>query len=109
MHAITDAVDVLGDLPAWRLAPGRWEQVEQTLDALGAAIGAGDLHAVESAVAVLEVLGPTRITRIGANPTMPVPAPIRERTQTLVHLLSGFTAATAGGRDPGGDDRPATR
>jgi hypothetical protein len=37
MHAITDAVDVLGDLPAWRLAPGRWEQVGQALDALDAA------------------------------------------------------------------------
>ncbi|GAB1817681.1 CATRA system-associated protein [Herbidospora sp. RD11066] len=92
--------DVLDDLPEWRLSIPRWERVREALDACAVAVAARDVHAVRDAIAALELLGPTRVTRIGAVPVVAPPPEVVERRDHLVHSLR---PSNVGGRD---DERP---
>jgi hypothetical protein len=111
-ETVATALDVLGDLDAWRLSEPRWARVEEILEALTAAVAAADLDGVRQATADLEVIGPVRITRIGAVPVVPPPRRVRDRTNHLVHLLT--EAVDAAGRPArqdglgGGGDRSRT-
>jgi len=96
----TDALDALGDLLHWRLAPQRWERVGQILEALARAFAEGDIDTFREATTDLELAGPVRITRIGATPLTPAPEPVRDRANHLVHAIGGVSptgqAASAG-------------
>ncbi len=62
-----DAVDVLTDALQWRLTEARWTVVGPVVDALAAAVRAGDAAATEAAVAELELLGRVRATPSAQN------------------------------------------
>ncbi|MFM9700228.1 CATRA system-associated protein [Streptomyces europaeiscabiei] len=104
----TDVLDVLGDLLEWRLSPQRWDRVQALVDALADALTAGDGDGVRDVTAELELSGPVRITRIGADPVIPAPLHTRDQANHLVHALSGPTpqdaASGAGTIAPGGGD-----
>lgn len=113
-EAISDALDVLGDLFVWQLVPLRWQRVEQILDSLTEALATGDADTLRDATAELELAGPVRATRIGATPVVPAPESVRERVNHLVHSLGGTAPppTTESGdsverREGGGDRRPA--
>ncbi|MGX1543065.1 CATRA system-associated protein [Streptomyces adustus] len=82
-----DAVDVLTDLLEWQLVEERWEGVDAILRSLTEALAAGDGAALRNATAELELAGPIRITRIGAEPLIPAPDRTRDRANRLVHAL----------------------
>lgn len=82
-------MDVLEDLLLWELSPARWDGVAGMLDALAAEVADSDLSNLAAATRQLELAGPVRITRIGAVPTEPPPARVRERVNQLIHVLSG--------------------
>jgi hypothetical protein len=111
-EARADALDVLNDLLEWRLAPQRWERVEQIVDSLVEAIAAGDGDALREATAELELAGPVRITRIGSTPLLPAPERVRDRANHLVHSLGSASRepsagpATTGELGDGGDRNP---
>lgn len=86
-----DALDVLRDALQWRLADQRWAAIRAAVDALRAAVRAGDADGARSAVAELELLGPVRATPVGRAPTVPPPDPVREEINELVHTLDGST------------------
>lgn len=87
-QAREDALDVLRDALAWRLTGGRWKVVEQTMDALGAALVAGDTAAFREAVCDLERVGPVRAIRFEDESTVAAPEePVRERINELIHSL----------------------
>jgi CATRA-associated small protein len=94
-----EALDVISDALSWRLAGTRWAAIEQVLVAMDAALAAGDVTALATATTDLELAGPVRITRIGADPVVPPPPAIRDRLNQLVHSLGGVPAA--GQPDPG--------
>lgn len=95
----TEALDVLSDALSWRLAGPRWATIEQVLAAMDAALAAGDVAALATATAGLELAGPVRVTKIGADPVVPPPPAIRDRLNRLVHSLGGVQAADQ--PDPG--------
>ena len=94
-----EALDVISDARSWRLAGTRWAAIEQVLAAMDAALAAGDVTALATATTDLELAGPVRITRIGADPVVPPPPAIRDRLNELVHSLGGVPAADQ--PDPG--------
>jgi hypothetical protein len=100
-----DAVDVLRDLVEWRLAPQRWARIEESVDALEAALAAGDVDALRDAVADLELAGPVRATRIGSVSPTCAPPLLLERANHLVHALTTEQAAEQRSGPGGG---PAT-
>jgi hypothetical protein len=83
-----DALDVLSDVYHWRLPSTRWTQVSTAMRALETALAAQDVAAVRAATADLELCGPVRATRIGAEPGTP-PHEVRDRVNTLVYSLGG--------------------
>lgn len=89
-----DAIDVLRDVLGWELALPRWQEVERIVASIEAALTVADVDAVRDATVDLKLLGPVRITRIGATPQLPVPDPVRERTNHLIHSLGGASPAT---------------
>jgi len=90
-----DAVDVLTDALQWRLTEARWTAVGPVVDALAAAVRAGDAAATEAAVAELELLGPVRATPIGAEPMVPTPERVRDEINELVHELDDAPEPTS--------------
>jgi hypothetical protein len=88
-----EALDVLSDVRQWQLAGPRWQAIEQILDAMAAALEAGDVEALTAATADLELAGPLRIVRIAATPVTPPPVPIRDRLNRLVFVLGGTAVA----------------
>lgn len=108
-----DALDILGDVLVWRLAPSRWDQVLAVIGTLAAAVSAGDPAAFRQAGADLELLAPPRITRIGGTSKVPPPEDVRDRTNQLIHTLETGASKTGRPADEdergGKDDRPAAR
>jgi hypothetical protein len=88
-----EALDVISDALQWQLAGPRWQAIEQVLAAMDAALAAGDLTALTAATADLELAGPLRITRIGADPVVPPPPRVRDRLNRLLHSLDGMPGA----------------
>lgn len=82
-----DALDVLVDTLQWRLTEPRWVAIRAAVDALAAAVRAGDVEAVRAAVADLELLGPVRATPIGHEPLVPAPDPVRDEINELVRAM----------------------
>ena len=82
-----DALGVLADVTSWRLTDGRWSTVTTLLAALVDAVENGDVDAFRAATIQLELSSPTRITRIGAEPAVPPPAPVLEIADSVVHRL----------------------
>lgn len=93
-----EALETLGDVLMWQLAPARWEAVQTAIAAVEAAHAAGDAIALRRATVELELLAPIRITRIGDEPTVPAPERIRERTNQLIHSLEAASAAPRASR-----------
>lgn len=83
---------MVSDALGWRLAVARWDGVVQVLAAMDDALTARDQDALVAATTDLEMAGPRRITRIGAPPVVPPPAPVRDLLNRLVHELGGVTA-----------------
>ena len=84
-----DALDVLTDALQWRLTEPRWSAVRTAVDALAAAVRAGDAVAVRAAVADLELLGPVRATPIGREPIVPPPDGVLDEINELVGAMDG--------------------
>jgi len=104
-ETVTDALDVLAELPYWRLAPSRWEHVAGLVDRLAAAIEARDVREFRDATADLELSGPVRAVRIGTAEVTREPAPVRDRRNRLIHTLGDIVEqdtsdGTGGGRAP---------
>jgi hypothetical protein len=55
-----EALDVLHDARQWRLADARWQVIEQILTAMDTALETGDVQALATATADLELAGPLR-------------------------------------------------
>jgi len=87
-----DAVDVLRDALVWRLEDGQWRAVAQAVDALVAALVAGDASSFREALYDLELAGPVRATRIEDAEALSPPEPVRERVNELIHTLDGRPA-----------------
>ena len=78
-----DVVTVLRQALDWQLPAAGWVDVRLALDRLGAS------HDVGADLGYLELAGPFRIgTRVGDEPTTPIPAPLRERVNELIHSLT---------------------
>jgi hypothetical protein len=100
-ETVTDALNVLRDLPDWRLVPERWDRVEDILQAMEEAFAAGDGAGLRAATADLELHGPVRLRGIGTKPASEPSQPVRDRQNRLVHALAGTAPPT----DVTADDR----
>ena len=87
----SEALEILGSVLTWHMPRQQWTYAGQAVDALTAAVAAGDLPAVVAAIADLELLGPVRLVRIGESdedePQTP-PEPVRDRINRLIHDLA---------------------
>ncbi|WP_066366960.1 CATRA system-associated protein [Herbidospora mongoliensis] len=82
------ALAILRQIPDWELTPARWEIVAELLEVADVAVAAGDLDGLDATTVQLELVGPVRMTRLGATPSEPPPPPVRDRLNILVHRLS---------------------
>ncbi|GAA2304962.1 hypothetical protein GCM10009853_072520 [Glycomyces scopariae] len=78
-------MDVLTEMPEWQLSPERWERVAEIIEALVETLT--DSDAFRANVVQLEIAGPVRTTRLGANPAEPAPPHIRDSMSHLMGLL----------------------
>lgn len=89
VKAMTDALEVLTEVPGWSLPLAQWKHISKIVGSIEVAAGKADLAALRNATADLLVVSPVRITRIGAEPKVPPPGRIRERVNRLIYSLTG--------------------
>lgn len=99
---VADALDVLAEVPAWRLSPQRWEQVHLILGRMDAAFAGNDAQDLRDAVTDLVLSGPKRILRIGSQARTGVPDHVLARRNPLVHALSKEKPAAPDPKDSRG-------
>lgn len=93
------ALDVLADIPRWRLGGDAWDRVGQGLRDMERAVGAGDRVALQRAAAEVELAGPYRVLGLEDVDLLPPPETLRERVAELVHALR-TPAPPPAGKDP---------
>lgn len=103
--AAVDALDVLAEMPGWRLTPERWEQVLLLLDRMDAAFRAADVRELRDSIADLEISGPTRIDRVGSRVVTGIPDQVAGRRMPLMHALGREKPPAPAPKDAGGTDR----
>jgi nucleoside phosphorylase len=85
--AVADALEVLGDVPLWRLPVARWEPIAEILTAMAAA---RDTAALTAATYRLELSSPGRYTNLGSVPVVPPPRRVHLLHNHLEHALSAL-------------------
>lgn len=86
---VHDALEVLGDVPAWRLPAARWTTVTEITERMRRAVAAHDPAALTVATVELELVSPSRFTPLGSVPTIPPPPPLYLLCNHLVEVLGG--------------------
>ncbi|WFE54891.1 CATRA system-associated protein [Micromonospora sp. WMMD1155] len=111
METLEDALDVLSDLPQWRLPAPHWERIGPILDQMGQAFAAGDDEELRDATTQLELYGPVRANRIGTKDVDGPDPSVTERQNRLVDEIGKAVPTRSASRsrdqDGGRDDRPA--
>ena len=90
-EAQSEAVILLRELRAWRLAPQLWERVAGLVAVLDDAVERDDGTALVRAIAELDMISPDRdVRRIGeGSQEGPPPALVLDRVARLIHCLGG--------------------
>jgi hypothetical protein len=91
-----EGLDVLREAVHWWLPSDLWAAAERLLAGMGRAWTAGDAVAFRRAVHSLEAFGPRRVLPLEEAPSVPPPAPVRERLNELVHTLEGLPPVVPG-------------
>jgi nucleoside phosphorylase len=81
-----DLLDVLGDLPQWRLSGAAWQVVAEALEKYDEAAAREGKDALVRLTVALETLSPPRILPLDLS--YPPPPPLRLRANRLVHALT---------------------
>lgn len=81
-----DSLDVLSDLPRWRLSGGAWQIVAEALEECDDAARRGEKDALVQLTVTLETLSPRRIRPLDLS--YPPPPSLRLRASRLVHALA---------------------
>jgi nucleoside phosphorylase len=104
-----DALDVLGDLPEWRLTAVGWAAVMAIVERLAAAVETLNIAAIRAATADLELASPLRLTQLGPSLVAPPPRRLRLIRNRLVHVLeaTAFDAALRSDATPPAETRIA--
>lgn len=105
-EARREALAMLQSALFWHLHPARWEQVQQVLTQVAAAVSGPAPAALWEATETLSFYAPTRVaTKLGdnADKAQPVPHVVREQIAELVDTLQppgvqGDAAGQAGKR-----------
>jgi hypothetical protein len=87
-----DALDVLEDALHWQLPASRWRGVDEAVRAMAEALTRDDVAAFRRAESDLELARPVRAVSAEHPPQDPVPEPVRERINELIHTLGGAAA-----------------
>ena len=107
-----EARAALSDALMWNLTAARWEQVQDAIADMAAAVTSARLDDLWQTTGRLELCSPLRVvTRLGETPQLPAPETIREQIVALISALAGDGNPSGGGK-PGpvsdGTDRTAT-
>lgn len=108
-----DALEMLADLAGWTLAPARWDEVDRILARIDRVLVAGDAQSLRDALIDLELAGPVKATRIGAEDLRPASDETLYRRTQLIYALGAPAGPDpqpryvhGGGRaEPGGGRR----
>lgn len=100
-EVMSDALDLLADALHWRLAEARWNQVDAIVQTLEEALAAEDVAQIHAATVELELIGPTRILRIGTVSRLPPPSQVRERIGRAEQRLREMSVDGRRGPDGG--------
>jgi hypothetical protein len=98
-RAESEALEILHDILAWRLTPGRWQLVGQIISSMATARAQGDLEDLRRATIDLELVSPVRVIKLGEEQAPP-PEPLREQVNHLIHSLGEDPAKPADGDEP---------
>lgn len=99
-----EAREILRDLLEWELPEHAWARPAEAVEAMAAALAAGDADRLGAATAALEQLSPHRVERVRDPAEMPPPEKVRDRVVFLVHSLGNDADdAAAGAAAPDGD------
>ena len=82
-----ETLDLLAKVAAWMASARRWQEIDEALVEMMAALDAADFAALDAAIGELEDLDPVRATRVGTEPTTPPPPPTRERLNETIHKI----------------------
>ena len=95
-----EACAALSDALMWNLSAARWEQVQDAVADMAAAVAAASLDDLWQTTGRLELCSPLRVvTRLGDTPQLPAPEAIRDQIAALISAL-------AGDGDPSGSGKP---
>ncbi len=97
-----EACSVLADMRQWEISPARWEEIAAILSDLALGLAQNDLDAVAAATIQMELAGPVRLIKIGAQ-AQPPPTPVRERINRLIDQLSGESKDSKDPKNPKDD------
>ncbi|MFC6090999.1 CATRA system-associated protein [Saccharothrix lopnurensis] len=93
-EAITEALDVLTDIPRWKLHRRSWAEVSVSLRDLATAFRADDTRAVVAATVALELLSPDMSPNLGEEEIVGPPDRVREQR---AEILDSITAEPGDG------------
>ena len=83
-----EALSALRDALWWNLPASRWEQLQNIVADMAAAVAAASVDAPWQTTGRLAACGPLRVvTRLGDAPQLPAPQAARERITELIHAL----------------------
>ena len=85
-----EALDALSDAHEWKLSEDRWQDTQQVLVRMTAALESGDAAALAETAARLKLAGPRRIVPIG--PAAGPPPEVLTLLNRLQQTLGGVTA-----------------
>jgi hypothetical protein len=98
-----EALAALSDALLWNLSASRWEQVQDAITDVTAALSAASLAALWESTGRLELCGPLRVsTRLGDMPVLPAPKAVREQITELIDALTDGGELTAGAESEAG-------
>jgi CATRA-Associated Small Protein len=97
-EARAEALDILTEIPGWRMPEPRWDHVAGLVDTIGTALATGDADMLRTATIDLELASPFRVTRMNPAERQPPPQKVQDRVNHLIHSLGG---------DSKGPEKPA--
>ncbi len=92
-ETVLDTRAILEEVKEWRLPLTEWTELSELIESIAEALSAADASTLGRLIDELVLHTPERAIPLGADRVVPMPPPLRERVNQLVHTLGGQPAS----------------